>query len=208
MHVKAQIYPTPFAVLAVLAAVALLLPFPGSLSVVVSRWAMTETAALPAVDLLSTGAVGALALATAAAALHAWRAHRDRLPLVIGASLGVGVAYALSEGMKVVLAQGRPCARWDGAAHCPPAGDWSLPSNHATVAFAALVVIGLATRSASATWVAGGLGVLAATGRVLEGVHYLHDVALGALLGMVVAAGAAAAAGRVHRLLSRGEPGR
>jgi undecaprenyl-diphosphatase len=204
MHVTSRIQPAPFATIAAVAVAALLLPFPGSLSVVVSRWAVTSTAALPAVDLLSAGAVGALALATAAAALHTWRVHRDRWPLVLGASVGVVVAYLLSEVLKVALAQGRPCARWAGAAHCPPAGDWSLPSNHATVAFAALVVIALAMRSAWVTWVAAGLAVLAAAGRVLEGVHYLHDVALGALLGMVVAAGTAAAAGRLRRRPSPG----
>lgn len=193
--------------LAALAVVALLLPFPGSLSVVVSRWAMTSTAALPAVDLVSAGAVGALALVTAAAVLHTWRAQRDRLPAVLGASAGVVVAYGLSEGLKVVLEQGRPCARWAGAAHCPPAGDWSLPSNHATVAGAALVVIALATRSVWITWVAAGLAALAAAGRVLEGVHYLHDVALGMLLGMVVTAAAAAVAVRLRRRLSHRFPG-
>jgi len=196
----------PFLPLAALALVALLLPFPGSLSVVVSRWAVSSTAALPSIDLLSLGAVGALGAVTAATVLHAWRAHRDRLPAVLGASAGVVLAYAASETAKALLTQARPCARWAGAADCPPAGDWSLPSNHATVAVAAAVVVALATRSARATWAAVVLALLVAAGRVLEGVHYLHDVALGAVLGAVVAAGAGWCAVVVHRRLRAGRP--
>lgn len=186
-----QVPTAPFATLGVLVAVVLLLPFPGSLSVVVSRWAVASSAGLPMIDLVSLGALGLLAAGVVVTAVRAWRRHPGRLPAVLGAAAGVVLAYGTSEAAKVLLVQGRPCARWDGVPHCPPAGDWSLPSNHATVAFAAVVVIAVAARSTWATWAAVVVALLAAAGRVLEGVHYPHDVALGAVVGLSVAAGAA-----------------
>jgi undecaprenyl-diphosphatase len=62
-----------------------------------------------------------------------------------------------------------------------------LPSNHATLAFGAVVVLAVATRS---LWLTGAAFVVAsavAVGRVLQGVHYLHDVAIGALVGLTAA---------------------
>lgn len=182
---------TPFAALGALLAVVLLLPFPGSLSVVVSRWAVTSSAGLPMIDLVALGALGVLAAGVLVTGVRAWRLHPGRLPAVLGAAVGVVLAYGTSEAAKLVLLQARPCTRWDGVPHCPPAGDWSLPSNHATVAFAAVVVIAVAARSAWVTWNAVAVALLAAAGRVLEGVHYPHDVALGAVVGLAVAAGAA-----------------
>ncbi|MGR3933281.1 phosphatase PAP2 family protein [Streptomyces sp. BRA346] len=51
--------------------------------------------------------------------------------------LGTVAAYALSEALKLVVDEERPCRAVRGAAaiaHCPAAGDWSFPSNHATLA--------------------------------------------------------------------------
>ncbi|MFB7252369.1 phosphatase PAP2 family protein [Microbacterium sp. NPDC056234] len=108
-----------------------------------------------------------------------------RSRLVAGAG-GVVVAYAVSEGAKLLFAQPRPCSRWPIAAECPPVGDWSLPSNHATLAFGAVVVVAFALGRTWTTWFAVAIAALVAIGRVAQGVHYLHDVALGALLGLVV----------------------
>ncbi len=48
-----------------------------------------------------------------------------------------GIAYVVSALVKTAEAQPRPCQAIDGIqtiATCPPVGDWSLPSNHATIA--------------------------------------------------------------------------
>lgn len=119
----------------------------------------------------------------------AWRA-RGSSPAVLGrlvaAGAGAVVAYAASEVLKVVAAQPRPCQELVALAGdaCPPAGDWSLPSNHAVIA------VGLATALVLAVprwwrWVVPVAAAVVAT-RVALGVHYPHDVLTGALLAVVV----------------------
>ena len=196
----------PFATLAAAVAVLLLLPFPGSLSPALYRAVASSTGRLPGVDLVTLGALGLLAAGVVLAVGHVWRSHRDRLPVTLAASVAVPAAYGSSEGLKLVLTQERPCARWSYAAHCPPPGDWSLPSNHATVAFAAVVVLVVATRAAWVAWSAVGLAAVAAAGRVMEGVHYPHDVALGAVVGVGVTALVAWAAAVVVRRRRGGTP--
>ncbi|MEV4461745.1 phosphatase PAP2 family protein, partial [Microbispora sp. NPDC049633] len=120
-----------------------------------------------------------------------WRARRGddrRMALALLAPVAVVVAYLVSEGLKSLLRLRRPC--WDLAdvvtvATCPPYGDWSLPSNHATFAAAgAVALVALWRGTAVAAPV---LALLEAFSRVFVGVHYPHDVAAGLLLGAVVA---------------------
>lgn len=73
----------------------------------------------------------------------------------------------------------------DPIASCPPPGDWSLPSNHAGIAAAALVTVALAWRRLAVMVLP--VTVLAAGSRVFVGVHYPHDVLAGLALGAVVA---------------------
>ncbi|GAA0482092.1 hypothetical protein GCM10010361_53680 [Streptomyces olivaceiscleroticus] len=97
-------------------------------------------------------------------------------------------AYGASEALKLVVDEERPCRAVRQAmalAHCPEAGDWAFPSNHATLA--AGLAAGLAVlrpRLAAVTLPAAGLVAL---GRVAVGVHYPHDVLAGAFLGAAVA---------------------
>lgn len=173
--------------MAFLFALVLILPFPGSLSVVATRGAIEIGRGIPALELAADGLLLVLALATASAAGWAWVRRPERRASVAAPVIGTGLAYASSEGLKALFGQSRPCSRWVTGAECPPSDDWSLPSNHATLAFAAVVVIVIAVRS---TWVAGAVVVALAVSaaRVLQGVHYLHDVAAGALLGLAVPA--------------------
>ncbi|MEU7691882.1 phosphatase PAP2 family protein [Microbispora hainanensis] len=121
-----------------------------------------------------------------------WRARRgdDRtMALALLAPVAVVTAYLASEGVKSVLRLHRPC--WDltdvvTVATCPPYGDWSLPSNHATFAAAAAVGPAVLWRGVVAV-VAPVLALLEAFSRVFVGVHYPHDVAAGLLLGALVA---------------------
>lgn len=171
-----------------LAFAVLITPFPGSLSVVVTASLTSVWTSVSGIEWLSEVMLVVCALAAAGTGIAAWRRDGDRRARLVAASAGVVLAYALSEAGKVVFAQERPCARWVLPGECPPAGDWSLPSNHATLAFGAVVVIAFAARRAWVTWVAIGAAILVATGRVMQGAHYLHDVALGALLGTAVPA--------------------
>jgi membrane-associated phospholipid phosphatase len=121
-----------------------------------------------------------------------WIGQRRNGFLLAGAvltGLATITAYALSEGLKVVVDQERPCRALAGVqpiTRCPDVGDWSFPSNHATIAGA--LAVGLAVvvpRLALFTLpLAGAMALL----RVLAGVHYPHDVLAGLTLGGVLAA--------------------
>ncbi len=97
-------------------------------------------------------------------------------------------AYLVSESIKSVVLVARPCQDFPNVtviAHCPPMGDWSFPSNHATIAAAAAMGAVLAWRMLAA--IALPVAALEAFSRVFVGVHYPHDVAAGFLLGVTVA---------------------
>lgn len=106
--------------------------------------------------------------------------------LALVAPATVVLAYGCSELLKSLVDEERPCreAVTILAARCPPTGDWSFPSNHATIAGAlATAVLLLSPR-----WglLAAPLALLAAFSRVFVGVHYPHDVLAGLLLGLAV----------------------
>ncbi|WP_188042344.1 phosphatase PAP2 family protein [Microbacterium sp. ANT_H45B] len=170
-----------------MAATALILaPAPGSFSVVSTKWLSSFGLSVPRVDLVSEVTLVLLALAAASVIGWVWWKHPSQRPRAVVASIGVLLAYVTSEALKALFAQARPCSRWVTAAECPPAGDWSLPSNHATLAFGAVAVVAVLLARAALTWAMVGVGALVAIGRVVEGVHYVHDVAIGALLGMAL----------------------
>lgn len=94
------------------------------------------------------------------------------------------VALLLSEIVKSLVRQERPCravADVVTLVPCPASGDWSFPSNHATVAAAATVGLVLAWRMLALLVVPVGLAL--AFSRVYVGVHYPHDVLAGVALG-------------------------
>ncbi|GAB2625860.1 hypothetical protein GCM10027168_67010 [Streptomyces capparidis] len=112
-----------------------------------------------------------------------------RVAAAVLTGVGAAAAYAVSEGVKLAVDEERPCRAVGGVdpvAACPAAGDWSFPSNHATIAGALAVGLALAWPRLAAVTLP--LGVLAAALRVLVGVHYPHDVLAGLALGAAVAA--------------------
>ncbi|MFG1949902.1 phosphatase PAP2 family protein [Micromonospora sp. NPDC048830] len=129
--------------------------------------------------------LGALLVVAAAPRLGA---GPRRLALALAAPVAVVLAYGASELLKSLVDEDRPCRTPADlviiAGHCPPAGDWSFPSNHSTIAGAlAAVILLLSPRLA---WYAVPLAVLAAFSRTFVGVHYPHDVVAGLLLGALV----------------------
>ncbi|WP_217235037.1 phosphatase PAP2 family protein [Streptomyces sp. AC555_RSS877] len=121
-----------------------------------------------------------------------WRARRGAphaFAIAALAPLATAMAYLCSEVLKSGFAEERPCRAVTDAAPslavCPPPGDWSFPSNHATIAGAAAVTLALVRRTA--LWLTAPLALLMASSRVFVGVHYPHDVAAGLALGAAVA---------------------
>lgn len=123
-----------------------------------------------------------------------WRSRARHDPravaLAVLAPLATAVAYVASELVKSSVDEERPCRAVAGAAAslltCPATGDWSFPSNHATIAGAAAVALALAVRRLAL--LALPLALLMAFSRVFVGVHYPHDVAMGLLLGASLSA--------------------
>lgn len=177
----------PLAVFVLLGAVVLMFPFPGSLSIVLTRY-LSPAANIPGVELLSEGMLLLLASTAATTMVFAWRSHPRRRVVVSAGAIGVVLAYLSSESIKSLISQPRPCQLWSIKGECPPFGDWSLPSNHAALAFGAVWVIALATRRVGVTWFAICAAALVAMARVMQGAHYAHDVSLGALLGLAIPA--------------------
>lgn len=122
-----------------------------------------------------------------------WRSRGARDPrtvaLAVLAPFVTALAYVASELAKSSVDEERPCRAVAGAAasliKCPATGDWSFPSNHATIAGAAAVALALAVRKLVLLTLP--LALLMAFSRVFVGVHYPHDVAMGLLLGASLA---------------------
>ncbi|MCG8966205.1 MULTISPECIES: phosphatase PAP2 family protein [Streptomyces] len=121
-----------------------------------------------------------------------WRARGGSsraFAIAVLAPVATAVAYVCSELLKSGVTEERPCRAVTGAvtslAECPASGDWSFPSNHATIAGAAAVALALVRRAL--VLLTAPLALLMAFSRVFVGVHYPHDVAAGLLLGAVVA---------------------
>ncbi|MFD7446198.1 phosphatase PAP2 family protein [Streptomyces sp. NPDC059909] len=123
-----------------------------------------------------------------------WRARTANaraMAVAVLAPLATAAAYVCSESLKSLVDEERPCRAVAGAVSslvpCPPTGDWSFPSNHSTIAGAAAVALILAAPRPRIGWLTVPLAVLMAFSRVFVGVHYPHDVAVGLVLGAVVA---------------------
>ncbi|MGW4384740.1 phosphatase PAP2 family protein [Kitasatospora sp. NPDC004531] len=136
-----------------------------------------------------------------------WRARSAdsaAMARVLASPLIVVGAYLANSVFKGLVEEVRPCQQIPGTVTleaCPAPGDWSFPSNHTVIAFAAAVALLYADRRL------GLLGLLAAVlmgaSRVWVGAHYPHDVAAGALVGVLVAIPLALLAGRAAPLVGR-----
>ncbi len=119
--------------------------------------------------------------------LLAWRDGRRRTALVVAATMLVG--SAAGAGLKLLVRRDRPPFADDVGAEL----GWSMPSGHAlngTLALGLLLVLAwpwLRTRGRrrAATAVAAALAAVVCTDRLVLGVHYLSDVAVGATIGVL-----------------------
>ncbi|MCA1006091.1 phosphatase PAP2 family protein [Rhodococcus hoagii] len=158
-------------------------------SAAIYRAIVPHTADLPGMGLIAD--VGLLALVALFAVLAAqmWRTRSPYLGDLLMGGFGVVVAYALSEVVKVFVSEDRPCRVELTLADCPAPGDWSFPSNHTVIAVGLATAIVLATERTLSSLQRGlviGLAALIALSRVLQGVHYPHDVLAGAVVGSAV----------------------
>lgn len=100
----------------------------------------------------------------------------------------VWVAAAVGAVLKFAIGRGRPVLNRGADVFSPCSWDWfynSMPSGHALLSFAGLVMIGLlAPRARWFTW---SLAILIGASRIVLGVHWTTDVILGAFVGMVCA---------------------
>ncbi|WP_051838670.1 phosphatase PAP2 family protein [Streptomyces sp. NRRL WC-3742] len=140
--------------------------------------------------------------------LYAWWRARGLDSVVMARALAspviVVVAYLANSVLKSVIEETRPCAQIPGSVSletCPGSGDWSFPSNHTVIAFAAAASLWFANRRLG--HIAMVLAVLMGASRVWVGVHYPHDVAVGAAVGVVVALLLAPMARRCGPLVDR-----
>lgn len=164
----------------------LVLPFPGeSLSVVTTHALSRAGFAVPGMTHISDAALALLAAVTLVSLAWSWREHPQFRPVAVSSAVGVALAYGTSEALKLLVQQDRPCGRWPSVGECDLA-DYSFPSNHATLAFGALMTIALVLDKLSVTIGALILAVMVAAARIFAGAHYLHDVAAGAVLGIVI----------------------
>ncbi|MET7791684.1 phosphatase PAP2 family protein [Streptomyces sp900116325] len=119
---------------------------------------------------------------------HARNHSQERAVQALAVPLITVGAFAVSSVLKLVVREDRPCQslRVVTLEACPAPGDWSFPSNHATLAAAAAVALWFVSRrlGLAATAVA----LTMATSRVWVGAHYPHDIAAGLADGVVVAA--------------------
>ncbi|WP_367137476.1 MULTISPECIES: phosphatase PAP2 family protein [Streptomyces] len=124
--------------------------------------------------------------------LLGWWQARTRHPEQAAQALAVPVitvgAFAVSSLLKLVVRETRPCQSLHVVTleACPAPGDWSFPSNHATLAAAAAVALWFVSTRLGA--IAAGFALAMAASRVWVGAHYPHDIAAGLAVGTLVAA--------------------
>ncbi|WP_410586104.1 phosphatase PAP2 family protein [Amycolatopsis sp. lyj-23] len=141
-----------------------------------------------------------------------WRARGEPaevMAAVLWVPLGVLLAYGLSNLVKVLVREPRPCLRYPRVptvAPCDFATDYSFPSNH--VVFAVSAAVGLLLVAWRVGLLALALAVLVAFSRVYLGAHYPHDVLAGVLLGAAVACCGLLLRRPLTALVVRGRAGR
>jgi len=117
---------------------------------------------------------------------HARGGPARNMAIVLVGPIAVTVVYILSEIVKTLVKEERPCRGGVATiAACPAVGDWSFPSNHSVLAAGAAGTLVLIWRALA--WAVVPLAAMMAFSRVFVGVHYPHDVAAGFAFGIILA---------------------
>lgn len=120
-----------------------------------------------------------------------WNARRRdarAMALALAAPFAVAIAFAVTEVIKRLAGELRPCYSLAHAYYvdaCPARTDYAFPSGHATVAFATVAALWLLDRRLSA--IAAAFAIFEGFTRVYLGDHYPHDIAGAAVVAMPVA---------------------
>lgn len=115
------------------------------------------------------------------------RADTAAMTAALAVPVAAVVAYLVNDGIKGVVAEIRPCYAYPAAfllEKCPPASDYSFPSNHAVVAAAMAAALFLVGRRLGI--VASVAALLMGLSRVYVGAHYPHDVVAALVVGVVI----------------------
>ncbi|MFG2918831.1 phosphatase PAP2 family protein [Kitasatospora sp. NPDC048298] len=184
-------------------------PLDGGLYLWADRWAQhLPTPVQDAIAAFSAYGLGLLAVLMLWAWWRGRAADSTTMARALAAPLVVTVVFAADTLLKSVLREPRPCQVLD-AGHtleaCPGPGDWSLPSNHTVIVFAGAAVLWHVDRRIGALALV--LAVAMGASRVLVGVHYPHDVVLGAVVGAAAGHALATLAARGRRLVARARAG-
>ncbi|QBJ98583.1 phosphatase PAP2 family protein [Rhodococcus sp. ABRD24] len=158
-------------------------------SAAIYRAIVPHTSGLPGIGLIADVALLALVAVFGVLAAQMWRTRSPYLGELLMGGAGVGIAYGLSMAVKLLVGEDRPCRVELSLADCPAAGDWSFPSSHTVIAVGLATAIVLASERLLSTRQRGlviALAALVGLARVLQGVHYPHDVLAGAVLGSSV----------------------
>jgi membrane-associated phospholipid phosphatase len=157
-------------------------------------------------DVISVWSTYGLAVFAVLMLVGWWRARQVGAGAAVTAlavPVVVVIAYGIDSLLKLAVDESRPCQSLHVTTvdTCPAAGDWSFPSNHATIAGAAAVALFFVSRRLGAVAAVAALAIAAS--RVWVGVHYPHDVVAGILVGALVALGASALSKRWPEALAR-----
>lgn len=121
--------------------------------------------------------------------LFLWCFFRDRKAATLAILLGIAsflLADWISNSLKYFFSRPRPCAELEGVRLLVGCGkSFSMPSNHAVNAFAFATPF-IALRGIRLRYLFLAVAATVGFSRVYVGVHYPSDVAVGALLGVIV----------------------
>ncbi len=177
----------------------------GGLYTTVTRWAADAPHWLDQIiKTWSSLGLGLFAVLMLWAWWQARQADSVLMARVLASPVIVVIAYVANSVLKSLVQEVRPCQQIAGSLSlesCPAAGDWSFPSNHTVIAFAAATALWFAYRRIGT--IALLAAVLMGASRVWVGVHYPHDVVVGMLVGILVAIPLALVAGRAAPLVDR-----